>query len=213
MEWITYGLNVRIGYMKINRWGWREAGTGVWTRAPISADNQSRAPQAAGQFCQQGSSEKSQGRQLEFEYIESGRCVGPNYFPGKCLGNAHWLGTWPWASNAQLLLVVQSVQTVASGATMTLFHILVMPAELAHMPWTLVSLPVKWGYKQILTGFLWNMSLPNTQYTFFPFRAHRWSERPHPVISPVKCVGKHLSLLLVSETILTSLTAAGGYFS
>ena len=40
------------------------------------------------------------GGQLESDYVESSTCVHPNCFPGKCLENAHLLGTWPQVSNA-----------------------------------------------------------------------------------------------------------------
>lgn len=81
MEHVTYGLNMGIWYLKPNRWDWREASMRVWACDPISADSESTAPQVFWPVLPTGKCrERPVDNQLEFEYTESGNCVGPKCF-------------------------------------------------------------------------------------------------------------------------------------
>lgn len=146
IEPTTCGLSMEMWFTKVNRHGYKEL---AWeSEIPFLHLGESASdflPVLPKGKCTQ----KPLNDQPGCEHTESGKCVGPKYFPSKCLENAHPIGMWLWASNTELVMVRQSDTEgdVWPPEPETQAQILVMLLEHIPTPWTSVSSSVKWGYE------------------------------------------------------------------
>lgn len=165
MEQTTYGPRMGMWFTKVNRCGYKELAWESGPEIPFLQTFRAQCLRLPASSAKGKCTQKPVNNQPGSEHTESGNCVGPKCFSGKCFENARLTGTWLWASNAELVLVRQSDTAGKCGLRshiQTQSQILVMPLEHVPTPWTSVPSSVKWGYQSPLTGFLGRTSLPNS---------------------------------------------------